>query len=150
MEDHEQIQALTLAVEELRAAREEDRVLIEQLQISALVSRAGEAAISTADTVYPGWTIWVDEWLTVRISRRQQRIRWCLRYAEHPEPADRLEALWRSWEAQWPDPEMRLAWFRDGFDHHFAVITAEDGPLRDCSAFEGVHSLPPSIQEKSS
>jgi hypothetical protein len=140
----EQIRNLTLAVEGLRAAHEEDRILIEQLQIATLASDP-RAPVVARDTTYPDWTTWVDEWLATRISRRLQRVRWCLQYVEHPEVADRLEALWHTWETQWPEPEMRLAWFRDGFDHQFAVITAEDGPLRECSAFERVHRLPPSI-----
>jgi len=53
--------------------------------------------------------------------------------------ADRLEALWLAWEAQWPEPEARLGWFRDGLDHQLGVITADDGPLRECSAHEGQH-----------
>lgn len=141
----EQLQALTLEVEELRAAREEDRVLLEQLQVSTIVNSVGGPPTKPDSPTYPGWTTWVDEWLTARISRRQQRIRWCQNYAEHPEVADRLEALWHAWEVQWPEPELRLSWFRDGFDHQFAVMTAEDGPLRECSAFENVHSLPPTI-----
>ena len=46
--------------------------------------------------VCPDWVGWVDGWLTVRVSRRPQRVRWCRRYAEHPEVADRLEALWHA------------------------------------------------------
>jgi hypothetical protein len=89
--------------------------------------------------VYPDWVSWVDEWLTVRVSRRPQRVRWCHRYAEHPEVADRLEALWHAWEAQRPEPEAQLGWFRDGLDHQLGVITADDGPLRECSAHEHQH-----------
>ncbi len=145
--DTEQLRALTLAVEELRAAREEDRMLIEQLQISSALANAGGPTVGAGAKVYPDWISWVDEWLTVRVSRRQQRIRWCHQYAEHPEVADRLEALWHAWEAQWPEPELWLSWFRDGLDHQLPIITAEDGPLRECSAHEGVHSLPSMLRD---
>ena len=92
--------------------------------------------------VYETWQDWVDNWLTARISRSPQRFRWCHQYAEHPEVADRLEALWHAWEDAWPEPLRRLAWFRDGLDHHLGAIAAEDGPLRQCSSVEDCHVLP--------
>ena len=127
--------ALVRVVEEMRLERDEDRALVEELQIAL----AGGARRTTLVRVYPDWISWVDNWLTVRISRNPKRYRWCHQYAEHPEVADRLEALWHAWEAQWPDPQARLGWFRDGLDHQLAVITAEDGPLRECSAHEQEH-----------
>jgi hypothetical protein len=133
--DDDPVVALVRAVEELRAQRDEDRALIEELQI-ALASPGRR--VPTVKT-YPNWVSWVEGWLAVRLSRRPQRVRWCHRYAEHPEVADRLEALWHAWEAQWPDPEARLSWFRDGLDHQLGMITADDGPLRECSAHEAQH-----------
>jgi hypothetical protein len=59
-----------------------------------------------------------------------------------PEVADRLEALWHAWETVWPNPGQRIAWFPDGLDHQLAVMTADDGPLRECSAMEDQHFLP--------
>ena len=135
IEDDDTLAALVRVVEELRAERDEDRGVLEELQIALTsVVRPPEGT-----RVYSNWVSWVDEWLTVRVSRRPQRVRWCHRYAEHPEVADRLEALWHAWEAQWPDPAARLAWFREGLDHQLAMITADDGPLRECSAHEGEH-----------
>ena len=129
--------ALVRVVEEMRHEYDEDRAMIEELQIAI----AGGAPRRPLVRVYPDWISWVDGWLTVRISRNPKRYRWCRHYAEHPEVADRLEALWHTWEAQWPDPEARLTWFRDGLDHHMAVINADDGPLRECSAIEAEHLL---------
>lgn len=126
---------LVRVVEEMRAQQDVDRGLIEELQIAL----AGATRRMPIVRVYPDWISWVDEWLAVRVSRRPQRVRWCHRYAEHPEIADRLEALWHAWEAQWPDPEARLGWLRDGLDHQLGVITADDGPLRECSAHERQH-----------
>jgi hypothetical protein len=125
--------ALVRAIEQLRAERDEDRALLEDLQLAVADPRRRPSP----EPVFPDWMTWVEEWLTARISRRPQRVRWCHSYAEHPEVADRLEALWHAWEAQWVDPVARLAWFRDGLDHQLTVITADDGPLRDCSAHEG-------------
>lgn len=128
---------LVRVVEQLRAERDYDHALIEELRetVGALMpSTAGGKG-----PVYSDWRTWVDEWLAVRISRHPHRYRWCHRYAEHPEVADRLEALWHSWELLWPEPTARAGWFRDALDHHLVVISSEDGPLRECSAFESVH-----------
>jgi hypothetical protein len=81
----------------------------------------------------------VDDWLVARVSRHPHRYRWCHQYAEHPEVAERLEALWWAWEAQWPQPLLRLGWLRDGLDAQLAVIMSEDGPLRECSGYEREH-----------
>lgn len=129
--------ALAQEVERLRAERDADRTLIDELISEAALRRA---CASPATTVHPTWTDWVDRWLVPRISRSPHRHRWCHRYADHPEVADRLESLWHAWEAQWPDPLARVTWFRDGLDHHWQLITAEEGPLRECSAREDVHT----------
>jgi hypothetical protein len=134
-EDDDALAALVLVVEELRAQRDEDRALLEELEI-ALASSVRRPPVTP---VYPDWVTWVEEWLSVRVSRRPQKVRWCHRYAEHPEVADRLEALWHAWEAQWPEAATRVLWFRDGLDHQLPIITADDGPLRECSAHEGQH-----------
>ena len=128
---------LVRVVEELRADRDEDRALIDELL--AELAQQGVRKPKTP-TVYETWRQWVDEWLAVRVSRHPHRYRWCHQYGEHPEVADRLEALWHDWEEAWPDVGRRLAWFRDGLDHHLAVMTSEDGALRGCSAAESVHA----------
>jgi hypothetical protein len=138
--------ALARVVEQMREQRDEDRALVEELQI-ALAAPFPPAPSAPSERVYPDWVTWVEEWLTVRVSRRPQRVRWCTRYAEHPEVADRLEALWHAWETAWPQPVNRLGWFRDGLDHQLAVITADDGPLRECSAHEGQHITAATLHE---
>jgi hypothetical protein len=143
-EGHGELADLVRVVEEMREQRDEDRALLEELQIA--LASPFRAAVPP-ERVYPDWVTWVEEWLTVRISRRPQRVRWCTHYAEHPEVADRLEALWHAWEAAWPEPVNRLGWFRDGLDHQFAVITADDGPLRECSAHEGQHLTAPTLHQ---
>lgn len=135
----ETVAALARVVEELRADRDDDRALIDELL--AELAQQGVRKPKTP-SVYQTWQAWVDEWLTTRISRSPHRHRWCERYAEHPEVADRLEALWHAWEDAWPDPLRRLTWFRDALDHHLEVVTAEDGPLRQCSAQERCHVVP--------
>lgn len=122
----------------LRADRDEDRALLEDL-LAELARHRIRPPVT--ETVYATWTDWVDAWLAPRISRSPHRYRWCHHYADHPEIADRLETLWRTWEDHWPDPHTRLTWYRDGLDHHWPLITADDGPLRSCSAQEGVHQV---------
>ena len=141
------VTALVLAIEELQAERDEDRALINQLQLT-LATTDQPALLDGAGTAYPDWITWVEEWLTTRISRRPQRIRWCHHYADHPETADRLQALWHTWEHQWPNPRQRLPWFRDCLDHQLPAITADDGPLRDCSSTENQHFLGPTLGER--
>lgn len=125
-------------VEQLRLDVDEDRALIDQLRADVAAAAPG-GGVKPGKRVYDTWESWVDDWLVARISRHPHRYRWCHRYADHPEVAMRLEALWHAWEAQWPQPLMRLAWLRDGLDHQLAVITSDDGPLRECSAWEVEH-----------
>lgn len=132
---------LAAAVDELVEKQGEDHVLLQELQ---------QAVIATSrplrgPKVYDDWMTWVADWLTVRVSRSPHRVRWCHHYAEHPEVADRLEALWHAWELAWPDPVQRLTWFRDGLDHQLAIITADHGPFRDCSAYENQHVVSPAL-----
>jgi hypothetical protein len=134
--------ALVRVVEELRADRDEDRALIDEL-LAELAHQGVRKA--KHPPVYETWQTWVDTWLAARISRHPHRYRWCHQYADHPEVADRLEALWHAWEARWPDPLARLDWYREGLDHQLAVIMAEDGPMRSCSAVEHQHSSASSL-----
>lgn len=136
---------LVRVVEELRVDRDEDRALIDEL-LAELAQQGVRKP--KGPRVYETWQAWVDEWLTARVSRHPHRYRWCHQYADHPEVADRLEALWHAWEADWPEPRKRLDWLRDGLDHQLGVITAEDGPMRGCSAIEGVHSSPSALCER--
>ena len=133
----DEVEALARTVDELRRDLDDERGLVEELQLALT---AGARPLFH-EPVYADWQTWVDEWLTTRVSRSPHRFRWCHQYADHPEVADRLEALWHTWEAAWPDPQARLTWFRDGLDHHLAVISAEDGPLRSCSASENQHEI---------
>jgi Domain of unknown function (DUF4913) len=134
---------LVAVVERLRLDVDDDRALIDQLELDLAGLGAGGTGVGAGKPAdgqtYDGWQAWVDDWLTTRISRHPHRCRWCDRYAEHPEVADRLEALWHAWEAQWPQPLLRLGWLRDGLDPQLAVIMTEDGPLRGCSALELEH-----------
>jgi hypothetical protein len=132
----EALARLARVVEALQAERDEDRALIDKL-MDELADQGPRKP--QKPPVYDTWVDWVDGWLAARVSRHPHRYRWCRQYGNHPEVADRLEALWLAWERQWPDPLQRLAWYRDGLDQQLVVITADDGPLRACSAAEDEH-----------
>lgn len=67
VEDDDALAALVLVVERMRADRDEDRAIVEELQMA--VTRAVRPAVG--ERVYPDWVSWVEQWLTVRVSRRR-------------------------------------------------------------------------------
>lgn len=124
-------------LDQLRAHHDQHRALLDEL----LDELARHALPATATgTVHATWTEWVDHWLVPRTDRSPHHHRWCHHYADHPDVADRLETLWHTWETHWPNPQTRLVWYRDALDHHWPIITADNGPLRSCSAHENVHA----------
>jgi hypothetical protein len=66
-------------------------------------------------------------------------VAWCPQWWRHPEAISRLYAIWRAWETlRVADPDTGMSsWWRDHFDPHFAVLTAENGPLGKCSPDRG-------------
>lgn len=63
---------------------------------------------------------------------------WCPRWWCHAEAVQRLEALWRSWEALRQDPATGMSvWWRDHADHHLSVLTGASGPFRYCTKDDG-------------
>lgn len=64
---------------------------------------------------------------------RDNGLRWCPRWWAHPLALDRLESLWRAWEALRLDPGTGLSvWYRDHFAPALADLTGLDGPFRSC------------------
>jgi hypothetical protein len=141
---------LVRVVEQLRLDVDEDRALIDRLRIDSVGALSGvsDAGKPAGQRIYDTWQAWVDDWLVVRVSRHPHRYRWCHQYADHSEAAERLEAAWHAWEALWPMPAQRAGWFRDTLDPQLAVIMSEDGPLRECSAWEGEHVQASNLQSK--
>jgi hypothetical protein len=150
--DHDDVETLAehLAsavreIERLRAEADETRARLDSLQldvVEVVEHVAGLGEKSKLTYVHADWQSWVTQWLGSRISRGQN-YKWCHQFDEHPEVAERLEALWHAWEVTWPKPAARIDWLRDGLDHQLAVISAADGPLRLCSAHERQHCVPP-------
>jgi len=66
---------------------------------------------------------------------RGDGLRWCPRWWAHPLALDRLESLWRAWEALRLDPGTGLSvWYRDHFAPALADLTGSDGPFRGCDS----------------
>ena len=81
----------------------------------------------------------VDEWLRRhwrftyrrRVSAKGDGTgRWRARYWEHDEALQRLEALWRGWEASRQDPGLGTsAWWVNHADPHMSVLLSLSGPF---------------------
>jgi len=92
--DADALESLVRGVEQLRAERDYDHALIEELQ--GVVAGLSDRKRRRPCGVYPVWQAWVAKWLTPQVSRHRHRMRCCHQHAEHPEVAGRLEALWHS------------------------------------------------------
>lgn len=111
------------------AGEHEEAVLM--LEQAADILAAGVGQTGAGGDTYTDWREWVRSWLAGRIHRPAHV--WCARWDEHPEAASRLEALFDAWRQMWPAPgTARSLWWRDHFDHHFAMITSEAGPMAEC------------------
>lgn len=100
--------------------------------------------------VYANADAWVRE-LFINLSEfkmathsgRTDGRRWCARWWAHPYALDRLEALWRAWEALRLDPGTGLSvWYRDHFTQAIDELMAAEGPFHRCGP-DGHNALPP-------
>ncbi|MDM4723487.1 DUF4913 domain-containing protein [Micromonospora sp. WMMA1363] len=74
---------------------------------------------------------------------RGEGLRWCPRWWAHPLALDRLESLWRAWEALRLDPGTGLSvWYRDHFAPAVADLTGDHGPFRECDSQRHVEAEP--------
>ncbi|PXY16644.1 hypothetical protein BAY60_36070 (plasmid) [Prauserella muralis] len=90
--------------------------------------------------MYPDVEAWVTDWFAQIIRRpRIKGWRWCPQWWQHPEAIDRLEALWRAWEALRLDGTTGMSvWWRDHCDPHLAALTDQDrSPFKQCSEERG-------------
>jgi hypothetical protein len=88
----------------------------------------------------------VEDWVTHHLLptyRRQSGPRtWCSQWWRHPEALERLEALWRAWEALRLDTTTGMSvWWRDHADHHLPILLSPDGPFARCT-HRGHQDLP--------
>ena len=104
------------------------------------------------EPVYPNADAWVRD-IFVNIAEfkygtsagRADGRRWCSRWWGHPYALDRLESLWRAWEALRLDPGTGLStWYRDHFTPAVDELTASDGPFHRCGPdrHENIQQVP--------
>jgi hypothetical protein len=91
---------------------------------------------------YPDVEGWVAKHLLPTYLRQSGPRTWCAQWWRHPEAVERLEALWRAWEALRLDPTTGISvWWRDHADHHLPILLSTDGPFARC-AHRGHQDLP--------
>lgn len=98
-------------------------------------------------TLYPSVAEWVADFLAVAYAREVRvngaHRHWCSQWWRHPEALDRLEALWRAWEALRRDPTTGPAtWWKDYADPLMTVLLSRDGPFGQC---RGARHAPPQL-----
>jgi hypothetical protein len=110
---------------------------------------AAAAALGGGDEpppwVYSSLLEWMEGWFLPVAWRYDHRHRhWCVEWWRHRYAIERLRALWVSWETMYADPESISAWWVYHFDAHWAALTSEAGPFRDCSKehTDSAHPLP--------
>ena len=86
--------------------------------------------------VYPTLIDWVEQYFCVTFARSiGGEIRWCPKWAEHPEAVIRLEALWRSWETLRLDANLGIAsWLTSFFDPQLPLMLGRAGPFAQCNS----------------
>lgn len=58
---------------------------------------------------------------------------WSRRWWAYDEALNRVEALWRAWEALRLDPATGMSvWWRDHADPHMSMLMSPDGPFQGC------------------
>jgi Domain of unknown function (DUF4913) len=91
---------------------------------------------------YSGLEAWVTGHLLPTYLRQSGPRTWCPQWWRHPEALERLEALWRAWEALRLDATTGMSiWWRDHADHHLPILLSPDGPFARCAA--RTHQKPP-------
>lgn len=70
--------------------------------------------------------------------------RWCAQWWQHLPVALRIEELWTAWEAARlsEDPSAMSGWRVHHADPQWRAITAEDGPLHQCTPTSHTHTRP--------
>lgn len=96
---------------------------------------AGGGAGERFEPFYGSLPEWVGDYFAPVYARPvTPAVRWCAQWWDHAEVISRLEALWRSWEAQRLDPLRGMAlWYRDFLDSQLAVLTSPGGPFAQCT-----------------
>lgn len=103
----------------------------------------GGAAGGAPQLSYASVADWVEQYLALVYARPidYDQFYWCRRWWVHDEALDRLEALWRAWEACRVDAATGPAtWWKDYADPIMGVLLSAAGPFKACS--NGHHARP--------
>jgi hypothetical protein len=113
---------------------------------------APEARDTAVDQCYANVEAWVTGWLTqlyrrhTNTKRSGVELAWCPRWWDHAEAIDRLESMWRAWEAARvsEDPTATAHWWLTIGDPMLAILLdADAGPFSGCRR-DG-HQKPPAL-----
>ncbi len=98
--------------------------------------------------MYPNVDVWVTDFLANNYRRDVTEPgtphHWCTQWWKHPEALDRLDALWRAWEALRRDPTTGPAtWWIHYADPTMTALLGRDGPFTRCRRTQ--HAEPGSL-----
>lgn len=111
---------------------------------------AAGAESTPVEPCYPDVEAWVTQWLSPLLRRNTNTKRggvelaWCVHWWAHAEAIDRLESMWRAWEAARAseDPGAVAHWWLTIADPMLAVLLDADiGPFSGCRR-DGHQELP--------
>jgi hypothetical protein len=118
--------------------------------------RRGAAAAAPAGSLpaprFPDSPAWVSGWLATTVRRHVnekragQLLAWCPSWAAHPEAEDRIEGMWRAWEAAQAstDPAAIAHWWLKIADPMLkALMDPDQGPFSDCRRNGHTDTTPP-------
>ena len=107
----------------------------EVAEVVVAMPSAGVQAGAAAATMFASIDDWVQTYFAPTFGRSLGgEHRWCPRWREHVEAVDRLDALWRSWEALRRDESLgMITWFTHYLDPQLAALLGRGGPFAQCS-----------------
>ncbi len=87
--------------------------------------------------MYPTVEAWVTDFLTHSYARDVTEPgthhHWCSQWWKHSEALDRLDGLWRAWEALRRDPTTGpITWWINYADPTMTILLSRDGPFARC------------------
>lgn len=89
---------------------------------------------------FPDSATWVTRWLCPNLEREIKRtFEWCPSWWDHPEAVQRIESLWRAWEALRLQGGIGMSqWWVSHADRQLAVLCNPDvGPFGHCHTTHG-------------
>lgn len=104
---------------------------------------AMQQAPEQPELAYSNCADFVEQFLLPSWRHTTAGVRWCAYWWKHSEAISRLDALWRSFEAQrHGDPNGMAIWWRDFADPIMSSLTRDNGTFALCDAISGEHGEP--------